>query len=96
MCKTQSGKLKRVPAEHIQFIYPAEHYLAALPQKEIFGRTAKYINHPDLMPDLYKDLDMTELDKRQADHMGMQNDPNHHNGAAHDYNLHSRRACRLK
>ena len=58
-------KIKRVSAEH---------YLTALPQKEIFGRTAKYINHPNLMPDLYKDLEETEVDKRQTDHAGMQND----------------------
>ena len=45
-------KIKRVCAEHIQFMYPAEHYMKALPQKEIFGRTAKYINHPHLTPDL--------------------------------------------
>ena len=57
-------------------MYPAEHYLTALPQKETFGRTAKYINHPNLIPDFSKDLEVTELDKRQADHSGMQNDPN--------------------
>ena len=49
-------KIKRVSAEHIQFMYHAEHYLTAFPQKEIFGRTAKYINHPDLMPGLYRRL----------------------------------------
>ena len=53
-------KINRVSAEHIQFIYPLEHYLTALPQKKIFGWTDKYINHPDLMPDLYKDLEETE------------------------------------
>ena len=77
-------------------MYPAEHYLTALPQKKIFGRTTKYIDHHDLMPDLYKDLEMTELDRRQADYTGTQNDPNHPNNAAHDYNLHSRRVYRLK
>ena len=51
-----TGKMKRVSAEHIQFMYPVEYYLTTLPQKEIFGRTAKYINHADLMLDLYKDL----------------------------------------
>ena len=66
-----TGKIKTLSAEHIQFMYPAEHYLTALPQKEIFGRTAKYINHPNLMPDLYKDFEVTDLDKRQADHTGM-------------------------
>ena len=71
-----TGKIKRVSAEHVQFMYAAEYYLTDLPQKKIFGRTAKYINHPDLMPDLYKDLEVTELDRRQADHTGMQNDPN--------------------
>ena len=56
-------KIKRVSADHIQFMYPAEHYLTALSQKEIFGRTAKFINHPDVMLDLHKDLEMTELDR---------------------------------
>ena len=60
--KDPTGKIKRVSAEHIQFLYPAEHHLTAFPQKEIFGRTAKYINDPDLMPDLYKELEMTEQD----------------------------------
>ena len=88
--------MKRVSAEHIPFKYPAEHHLTALPQKEIFGRTTKYIYCPKLMPDLYKDLGETEIDKRQADHSNIQNDPNHPNNATHDYNLHSRIACRLK
>ena len=45
---------------------PAEYYVTALPQMEMFGRTAKFINHPSLMPDLYKDLDVerqTAVDK---------------------------------
>ena len=75
-------------------MYSVEHYLTALPQKEISGRTAKYINHPALMPGLYKDLEMTELDKGQADHTGTQNDPNDPDNATHDYNLHSRMAHR--
>ena len=76
-------------------MYPAEHYLTALPQKEIFGRTAKYINRPDLMPGLYKDLGETEIDRKQGDHSSMQNDPNLSNNATHNYNLHSRMAHRL-
>ena len=91
-----TGKIKRVSAEHIQLMYPAKHYLTALPQKEIFGRSPKYVNHPNLMSDLYKDLGETEIDKRQANHSGMQNDPNHHNNTTHNYDLHSRMACRLK
>ena len=79
-----TGKIKRVYAEHIQFMYPAEHYLTALLQKEIFGRTAKYINHLNVMPDLNKDLEVTQLDKRQADHLCMQNDPNNSNHVTHD------------
>ena len=39
--------IERVSAEHVQFMYPAEYYLTALSQREIFGSTAKYINHPD-------------------------------------------------
>ena len=30
-----TGKIIRVSAEHVQFMYPAEHYLTVLPQKEI-------------------------------------------------------------
>ena len=58
-----TGKMKRVFAEHMQFMYAAEYYLTALSQKEIFGRTAKYNNHSDLMPDLYKDLEETNKNK---------------------------------
>ena len=46
---------------------PAEYYVTALPQIEMFGRTAKLINHPSLMPDLYKDLNddwHTAVDKQ--------------------------------
>ena len=57
----------------MQFMYPAEYYLTALLQEEIVGRTAKYISHPDLMLNLYKDLG--ETDKKQGDHSSMQNDP---------------------
>ena len=49
-------KVKRVSVQHLQFIYPAEYYVTALPQIEMFGRTAIFIKHPSLMPDLYKDL----------------------------------------
>ena len=48
-------------------MYPAEYYVTALPQMETFGRTTKFINHPGLMPDLYKDLDddrLTAMDKQ--------------------------------
>ena len=38
-------------------MYSAEYYVTALPVMEMFGRTAKFSNHPDLIPDLYKDLD---------------------------------------
>ena len=52
-----TSKVKRVSARHLQFMYPAEYYVSALPKMEMFGRTAKFINHPGLMLDLYKDLD---------------------------------------
>ena len=48
-------------------MYLAEYYVTALPQMEMFGRTAKFINHPSLMPDLYKDLSddrHTDVDKQ--------------------------------
>ena len=74
-------------------MYPAEYYLTALPQKEIFGRTAKYINHPNLIPDLYKDSG--ETDKKQRDHSSMQNDSGHSDNTTHNYNLHSRAVHQL-
>ena len=52
-----TGKVKRVSTRHLQFMYPAEYYVVALPQIEMSKRTAIFINHPSLMPDLYKDLD---------------------------------------
>ena len=81
-----TGKIKQVSVEHIQVMYPAEYYLNGLPQKEIFGRTAKNINHPDVMPDLYKNLE--ETNKKQGDHSSKQNDPNNSSNTTHNYNLH--------
>ena len=86
-------KMKRVSAEHVQFMYPAEYYFTTLPQKEIFGRTAKYINHLNLMLDLYKDLG--ETNKKQGHHSGKQNHPDNSNITTHNYNLHLRIAPRL-
>ena len=62
-----TGKVKRVTARILQFMYPAEYYVAALLQIQMCGRTVKFINHPCLMPDLYKDLDddrHTSVDKQ--------------------------------
>ena len=62
-----TDKVKRVSVLHPQFMYPAEYYVTALPQIEMLGRTAKFIKHPGLMPDLYKDLDddsHTDVDKQ--------------------------------
>ena len=50
-------------------MYPAEYYVTTLPQIEMFGRMAKFINHPGLMPDLYKGLDddrHTAVDKHSV------------------------------
>ena len=63
------GKVKRVSAQHLQFMYPAEYYVTTLPQMETFGRTTKFINHPSLMPDLYEDLNddgHTAVDKKNS------------------------------
>ena len=38
-------------------MYPAEYYVKAFPQMDMFWRTAKFINHPGLMSDFCKDLD---------------------------------------
>ena len=81
-----SGKIKRVSAEQIQFMYPVKHYLTVLPQMEIFERTAKYISHPSLMPNLYKELKKMELDRQQTDQTSTQNDSSPSDDAAHDYN----------
>ena len=37
-------------------MYPAEYLVTALPIMEMFGRSAKFINHPSLTPDLCKDF----------------------------------------
>ena len=89
----QTGKMKRVCAEHMQFMYLTEYYLTAFPKKEIFGRTAKYINNPNLMPDLHKDLG--ETNNKQGDYSGKQNDQDNSNITTHNYNLHSRTVHRL-
>ena len=62
-----TGKVKRVSARPLQFMYPAEYCVTALPQMEMFGGTAKFINHNSLMSGLYKDLDdgrHTAVDKQ--------------------------------
>ena len=41
-----TGKVKRVSARQLQFMYPAKYYVTALPQVEMFWRTVKFINHP--------------------------------------------------
>ena len=55
-----TGKMNRVSAEYMQFMYSAEYYLTVLPLKEMLGRTAKYINHLDVMLDLFNDLRKTD------------------------------------
>ena len=62
-----AGKVKRVSAWYLQFMYLAEYYVTALPQMEMFRKTAEVIKHPGLLPNLYKDLDddrHTVLDKQ--------------------------------
>ena len=54
-----TGKMKRVSAEHFAIYVSCRMLLDCTSQKEFFGKTAKYINHPDLMLDLYKDLGET-------------------------------------
>ena len=70
-----TGKVKRVSSRHLQCMYHAEYYVTALPIIEMFGRTAKFINHPGLMPDLYRDLHdgrHTSVDKQcQQRQLGM-------------------------
>ena len=86
-----TGKVKRVSARHLEFMYPAEYYVTVLPQIEMTGRTVKFINHPGLMPDLYKDLDddrHTAVDKqtvpmKSTRHVTM----GHQQLTPHSYNL---------
>ena len=69
-------KVKRVSAQHLQFMYPAEYYVTALPKVEMFVRTAKSINHPSVMPDLYKDLNddrHTAVDKQTVSTISTRN-----------------------
>ena len=79
-------------------MYPAEYYVTALPEMEMFGRTSKFINQPGLMPDLYKNLDNdrhTAVDKQTVSTkptmnvaMGCtQSTPHNYNLQLHDRNL---------
>ena len=73
-------------------MYPAEHYVTALSQMEMFGKTAKFINHANLVPNLYKDLDYdrhTAVDKQMVltestRHVAM----SYPHLTPHGYNLH--------
>ena len=70
---------------------PAEYYVKALPQMEMFGKTVKFFNHPSSIPDLYKDLDddrHTAVDKQTVStkstrHIAM----GHPQPTSHGYNL---------
>ena len=56
-----TGKVKRVSAQHLQFMYLTEYYVTALHQMEMFGITTNFINGTGLMPDLYKSSMMTGI-----------------------------------
>ena len=47
-----AGKVRQVSIQHLQLLYPMEHPLINLPDTTSFGHTTRYINHPNLMPDL--------------------------------------------
>ena len=51
MYKTVLGR-SDVSIQHLQLLYPAEHMLSNLPNITSFGCSTKYINHPNLMPNL--------------------------------------------
>ena len=46
------GKIKRVSIQHLQVLHPTEKVLTKPPYIYSFGWATKYINHPNLMPDL--------------------------------------------
>ena len=72
-------------------MYLAEYYVTALPQMEMFGRTAKFINQSSLMPDLYKDLNghrHTGVDKQTVSTKSTRNAAmGHPQSTPHHYNL---------
>ena len=43
-----AGKVRCTSIQHLQLLHPAEHVLTHLPNKTSFGRTMKYINHPNI------------------------------------------------
>ena len=47
-----AGKVRWVSIQHLQLLYPIEYMLTNLPDIASFRHTPKYINHPNLMPDL--------------------------------------------
>ena len=86
-----TGKVKRDSERHLQFIYHAEYYVKVLPQMEMFRRIANFINHPNFIPNHYKDLDddrHTAVDKQTVStksprHVAMSNPQL----TSHGYNL---------
>ena len=86
-----TGKVKKVYAWHLQFMYLAEYYVTALPQIEMFRRTAKFVNHPSLMPHLCKDLnddnhsavDKQTVSTKSTKHVAT----SHPQSTPHSYNL---------
>ena len=47
-----AGKVRQVSIQHLQLLYSTEHMLTNLLDITLFGHTTKYLNHPNLMPDL--------------------------------------------
>ena len=48
-----AGKVKWVSIQLLKLLHPTEHVLRWLPYITSFGWLMKYINHPNLMPNLH-------------------------------------------
>ena len=48
-----TGKVRHESIQHLQLLHPTEHVLTHLPHITSVGCMMKYINHPNLMPNLH-------------------------------------------
>ena len=51
-------KIRWVCIQHLQLLYPMEHILTHLSHRTSFGQTMKYINHPNLLPNLHTSMNL--------------------------------------
>ena len=68
-----AGKLRHVSLQHLQLLHLAEHVLIHLPEMTSFGRIMRYINQPNLIPNLHTPVNVQNKHKRKISLLIIQN-----------------------